>query len=107
MAGTRKKNDLLGKLADLSEEAMHRLSDAPGADKLLGAMNALRSTVDDLQKRVRGLEDLEKRLAALERKVERLSKGGSSSASAGTTTRRSTKTTSTKASGGSAVRKKT
>jgi hypothetical protein len=106
MAGTRRKNDLLGKLADLSEEAMQRLSDAPGADKVLGAVNTLRSSVDDLQKRVRGLEDLDKRLAALERKVDKLSKSGSSSSS-GTTTRRSTKTTSTKSSGGSTTRKKT
>jgi prophage DNA circulation protein len=106
MAGTRRKNDLLGKLADLSEEAMQRLSDAPGADKVLGAVNTLRGSVDDLQKRVRGLEDLEKRLAALERKVDKLSKSGATSSS-GTTTRRSTKTTSTKSSGGSTTRKKT
>jgi uncharacterized phage infection (PIP) family protein YhgE len=105
MAGTRRKNDLFGKLADLSEEAMQRLSDAPGADKLIGALNGLRGTVDDLQKRVRGLEDLEKRLAALERKVDKLSKGGSSSASSSSTTRRSTKATSTKSSGASTTRK--
>jgi prophage DNA circulation protein len=104
MAGTRRKSDLLGKLADLSEEAMQRLSDAPGADKLLGAMNGLRGTVDDLQKRVRGLEDLEKRLAALERKVDKLAKAGSSSSSS-STTRRSTKATSTKSSGASTTRK--
>jgi hypothetical protein len=98
MAGTR-KNDLLGRLADLSEEAIQRLSDAPGADRLLGAMNALRDRTDELQKRVRGLEDLEERLAALERKVDKL--GGSSSS----TTRKSTKTTSTKSSGGSTTKK--
>ncbi|MDX6467448.1 MAG: hypothetical protein QOI27_2488 [Gaiellaceae bacterium] len=98
MAGTR-KNDLLGRLADLSEEAIQRLSDAPGADRLLGAMNALRDRTDELQKRVRGLEDLEERLAALERKVDKL--GGSSSS----TTRKSTKATSTKSSGGSTATK--
>jgi hypothetical protein len=98
MAGTR-KNDLLGRLADLSEEAIQRLSDAPGADRLLGAMNALRDRTDELQKRVRGLEDLEERLAALERKVDKL--GGTSSS----TTRKSTKATSTKSSGGSTATK--
>jgi hypothetical protein len=98
MAGTR-KNDLMGRLADLSEEAIQRLSDAPGADRLLGAMNALRDRTDELQKRVRGLEDLEERLAALERKVDKL--GGSSSS----TTRKSTKATSTKSSGGSTATK--
>jgi uncharacterized protein involved in exopolysaccharide biosynthesis len=98
MAGTR-RTDLLGRLADMSEEAIQRLSDAPGADKLLGAMNALRDRTDELQKRVRGLENLEARLAALERKVDKL--GGANS----TTTRKSTKTTSTKSSGGSTAKK--
>jgi hypothetical protein len=74
-----RKNDLFGKLADLSEEAMQRLSDAPGGERLLGVLNATRDRVDELQKRVRGLEDLEKRLAALEQKVEKLGKSSSSS----------------------------
>jgi hypothetical protein len=99
MAGTR-RTDLLGRLADMSEEAIQRLSDAPGADKLLGAMNALRDRTDELQKRVRGLENLEQRLSALERKVDKLGGGAKS-----TTTRRSTKTTSTKSSGGSTAKK--
>jgi polyhydroxyalkanoate synthesis regulator phasin len=87
MAGNR-KNDLFGKLADLSEEAMQRLSDAPGGDRLVGALNATRTRVDELQKRVRGLETLEQRVAALERKVDKLGKSQSSSASgsAGKTT---------------------
>jgi uncharacterized protein involved in exopolysaccharide biosynthesis len=100
MAGAR-RTDLLGRLADMSEEAIQRLSDAPGADKLLGAMNSLRDRTDELQKRVRGLEDLEQRLSALERKVDKL---GSSSSS---TTRKSTKTTTTKSSGGSTAKKST
>jgi hypothetical protein len=102
MAST-KRSDLLGRIADISEEAMQRLSDAPGADRILGAMNALRDRTEDLQKRVRGLEQLEARLAAVERKVERLSKAGGSSSR--DTTRKSTKTTSTKSSGGSTAKK--
>jgi hypothetical protein len=96
MAGAR-RSDLLGKLADLSEDAIQRLSDAPGADRALGALTTLRDRMDELQKRVRGLEDLEKRLAALERKVDKLSKGGPAS----TSSRPSKKTTSTKSSGAS------
>lgn len=76
MAGTR-KNDLLGRLADLGDGAMQRLSEAPGGDKLLTALNGLRERTDELQKRVRGLETLEKRLAALERKVDKLAKASS------------------------------
>jgi hypothetical protein len=102
MAGTR-RNDLLGRLADISEEALQRLSDTPGADKLLGAMNALRDRTDELQRRVRGIETLEQRIEALERKVEKLMKDDGSKASS--TTRRSTRTTSTKSSAGTAAKK--
>jgi uncharacterized protein involved in exopolysaccharide biosynthesis len=95
------RNDLIGRLADLSEEAMQRLSDAPGAERVAGAMNTMRDRIDELQKRVRGLEDLEKRLAALERKVDKLAKNdGSSSGSSG-----SSKTTTTKSSGASSTKK--
>jgi uncharacterized protein YoxC len=107
MAGTR-RTDLFGRLADLSEEAMQRLSEAPGADKLLGAVNTLKERTDDLQKRVRGLEELEKRLAAVEAKVEKLSKGATSARSSSTrksTKTASTKTASTKSSGGAASKK--
>ena len=92
--------DLLGRLADLSEDAIQRLSDAPGADRILGALNSLRDRTDELQKRVRGLEDLEKRLAAVERKVDKLSKSDSSSSSSS-----GSKTTSTKSSGASQAKK--
>src|SRR2546423_13242130 len=100
MAGAR-RTDLFGKLADLSDDAIQRLSDAPGADRALGALNTLRDRMDELQKRVRGLEDLEKRLTALERKVDKLSKGESAS----TSSRPTGKTTSTKSSGGSRTKK--
>lgn len=82
MAEARKQKDLLGRLADLSEEAIQRLSDAPGGDRLLQTLGSLRDRLDELQRRVRGLEDLERRLAALEKKVDRLSKSGAASASA-------------------------
>ena len=88
MPGAR-RNDLLGKLADFGEEAIQRLSDAPGGERLVGALNATRERVDELQKRVRGLEDLEKRLSALERKVDKLSTGSSSRSSSKTTTKKS------------------
>jgi hypothetical protein len=88
---------LLGKLADFSEEAIQRLSDAPGADRLVGALNATRERVDELQKRVRGLEELEKRLSALERKVDKLSTGSSS--------RSTSKAPTTKSSGASRAKK--
>ncbi len=69
-----KRNDLLGKLGDLSDQAMHRLQEAPGGDRLVGAMNTMRDRVDEIQKRLRGLDDLERRLTALEKKVDKLAK---------------------------------
>jgi hypothetical protein len=77
MAG--KRNDLLGRLADLSEDAIQRLGDVPGADRAAGALSALRDRTDELQRRVRGLEGLEQRIATLERKVDKLSKASTSS----------------------------
>jgi hypothetical protein len=77
MAGTR-RSDLLGKLSDLSDDAMQRLSDVPGGERLVSAINTTRERVDELQKRVRGMDELEKRLAALERKVDKLTKAAPS-----------------------------
>jgi hypothetical protein len=91
MAST-KRTDLFGRIADMSEEAIQRLSDAPGADRVMGALNTLKDRTDELQKRVRGLEDLEKRLTAVEAKVAKLTK----SAKAPSTKSAGTKSSSTK-----------
>ena len=69
-----RNKDLLGRLADLSEEAVQRLADAPGADRALQALKALGDKVDELQRRTRGFEELERRLSALEKQVSALSK---------------------------------
>jgi hypothetical protein len=94
------QKDLLSRLADAGEAAIRQISDAPGADRFLGAANAMRDRMDELQKRVRGLEGLERRLAELERKVDRLSKGSSSTPARTATSAR--KTTATKSTGGAA-----
>jgi len=72
------KQDLMGKLADLSEGAIQRLSDAPGADRVLQALKGLGDRVDELQRRTRGFEELEKRLSAVEKRVDGLAKSKSS-----------------------------
>jgi uncharacterized protein involved in exopolysaccharide biosynthesis len=66
--------DLLGKLVDKGEEALQRMTEVPAAHRLLDTVTTLRGRVDDVQKRLRGLDALEKRVAALEKKVETLSK---------------------------------
>src|SRR2546423_12334618 len=66
----REPKDLLTMLADRGEEAIQRLSDAPGADRVLGAAQALRDRLDEIQKRPRGLDAIERRVAALEKRVD-------------------------------------
>jgi hypothetical protein len=68
------KQDLLGRLADLSEGAVQRLSEAPGADRAFQALKSLGDRVDELQRRTRGFEELERRLATLEKRVDSLAK---------------------------------
>jgi hypothetical protein len=66
--------DLLARLTDLSEGAIQRISEAPGAEKAYQALKGLGERVDDLQRRTRSIPDLEKRLTALEKKVDGLAK---------------------------------
>jgi hypothetical protein len=75
----RAQKDLLSRLADAGELAIKSISEAPGADRFLSAALALRDRLDELQRRVRGLEGLEQRIAELERKVDRLSRASASS----------------------------
>ena len=76
-----RRQDLLGRLADLSEEAVQRLSEAPGADRVVQAVKGLGDRVDELQRRTKGFEELEKRLATLEKKVDAMTKPGRGGAS--------------------------
>src|SRR5207253_5583407 len=68
------QKDLLSRLADAGEEAIQRLAKAPGGENVVKAVNASRDRVDELQKRVRGIEGLEKRVSALEKRLEALTK---------------------------------
>jgi hypothetical protein len=65
-----RNKDLLARLSDLSEGAVQRLSEAPGADRALQALKSLGDKVDELQRRTRGFEELERRLTKLEKRVE-------------------------------------
>jgi hypothetical protein len=69
-----KQQDLIAWLADLSEGAIQRLSEAPGADRVMSALKGLGERVDDLQKQTRGFAEMEKRLSALEKRVDSLAK---------------------------------
>jgi hypothetical protein len=86
MAESPQKN-LVTRLADVGEEAIQRLGGAPGGDRLVGAVNTLRNRMDEMQKRLRGLDEVEERLASVEQRLEALeataasSSGGASSRS--------------------------
>jgi len=69
-----KQQDLIAWLADISEGAIQRLSEAPGADRVMSALKGLGERVDDLQKQTRGFAEMEKRLSALEKRVDSLAK---------------------------------
>jgi hypothetical protein len=68
----RGQKDLLQRLADRGEEAFSKLGDVPAADKVVGAVTGMGKRLDEMQKRIRGLESIEKRVAALERRVDKL-----------------------------------
>lgn len=78
-----RNKDLLGRLADLSEEAVQRLAEAPGADRALQALKLLGEKVDELQRRTRGFEELERRLSALEKRMDAMAKPPRTTGSAG------------------------
>jgi len=73
------KQSIVDRLADLGEEAIQRIGSAPGGDRVLAAMAGTRDRLDDLQKRVRGLEALDKRVAEMERRLDKLEGKGKSS----------------------------
>ncbi|HEU5213443.1 MAG TPA: hypothetical protein VFU10_11785 [Gaiellaceae bacterium] len=66
--------NILGRLADAGEEAISKVSEMPALHRLATTMTTLRERSDEMQKRLRGLDDVEKRLTALEKKVDALAK---------------------------------
>ena len=68
MAKTQQK-DILTRFQDLTAEALHRLQDVPGGSKLVEAVNDTKARLDEMQKKLRGLDELEKRVAKLEKQL--------------------------------------
>jgi hypothetical protein len=73
-AESMSRKDLLSRLADAGEEAMQKLAETPGADRITGFAQATRDRMDELQKRVRGLDALEQRVAAIEKRLDALAR---------------------------------
>jgi hypothetical protein len=92
------RQSIVDRLADLGEEAIQRIGNAPGGDKVLAAMAGTRDRMDDLQKRVRGLEALDKRVEEIEARLDKLEGKSKPSASKPKTTATSPKSSSSSSS---------
>jgi uncharacterized small protein (DUF1192 family) len=66
--------DAISRLAERGQQTVARLADLPGGTRALNAFNDLRNRVDEMGKKVRGIDELEKRVAALEDEVAALTK---------------------------------
>lgn len=71
---TKADRDFVTRLADAGEEALQRIAELPGGQKAVAAMNDLRTRVDELGKKVRGIDALEERVVKLEKEVAALKK---------------------------------
>lgn len=61
--------DVIARLAGKGEQAVQRLADLPGGTRALQVFNDLRTRVDELSKKVRGIDELELRVAKLEKEL--------------------------------------
>jgi hypothetical protein len=74
MEENKKQTDLIARLSDAGEEALSRIAGLPATAKVLEGVGGMRERLDDVQKKVRGIEELEKRVAKLEKRVDDLAK---------------------------------
>jgi uncharacterized protein YoxC len=74
MAQQNKQKDLLSRLSGVGEEAISRVAGSQTTSRLIETVGGMRERLDDVQKKVRGLDALEKRVAKLEKRVAELSK---------------------------------
>ena len=66
---------MIARLAGKGEQAINRLADLPGGSRALQVFNDLRTRVDDLSQKVRGIDELEQRVAKLEKELAALEAG--------------------------------
>ena len=85
------QKDILARVSDLGAEALNKLSDIPGGSRVVELANESKTRLDEMQKKLRGLDALEKRVAKLERELAKkpaASKSGSTTARKRTTSTR-------------------
>jgi uncharacterized small protein (DUF1192 family) len=67
-----KADDVITRLAGKGEEAIRRIVDLPGGQRAIEAFNDLKVRVDDLSRKVRGVDELEQRVTKLEKEIAAL-----------------------------------
>jgi len=77
-----KTDDVITRLAGKGEEAIRRIVDLPGGQRALEAFNDLKLRVDDLSKKVRGVDELESRVTRLEKDLAALKRAQKSASGA-------------------------
>lgn len=82
------EKDFVTRLADAGEEALQRLGELPGGQRAVGAFNDLRSRVDELSKKVRGIDALEARVAKLEKQLAEIKRPRRAASTRRSTTRK-------------------
>lgn len=70
------EKDFMKRLTDAGEDALQRLTELPGGQRAVTAFNDLRNRVDDLSRKVRGIDALEARVSKLEKELAALKKSG-------------------------------
>ncbi len=70
MAKTQQQKDIFSRVTDLGAEAFQRLAEVPGGSKLVEMVNDSKTRLDEMQKKLRGLDALEQRVAKLEKQLE-------------------------------------
>lgn len=73
---------MIARLAERGEQTIARLADLPGGTKAVKAMSDLRARVDELGRKVRGIDELEKRVAKLEKDLAALKRAQKAPAAA-------------------------
>jgi uncharacterized protein YoxC len=90
------KQDILSRLADKGEGALTRVAGSQTTARVVESVTGLRERMDDVQKKVRGLDELEKRVTELEQQLAELQKPKAKpkpTRSASSSARKSTPTT--------------
>ena len=89
-SSAKSQKDIFAQVRDLGSEAFNRLSEIPGGSKLVEMANDTKARLDEMQKKLRGLDELEKRVAKLEQQLAALNASKATTARKPATARKST-----------------